>query len=279
MVVRLGVAATAATAIIFSVLLVSNVLVFAASQDREHLYSISNAEDSLGDDAVALMGAGGTNILLEAQAAISSRPLDCQTALATTASMAGTLSDSQRSGGVSVSSTARLAADDSAGDNLSMLAPFDGSVFGELDLSVLMVATGDSPAGDVSIDRAEVHLVHLPVELDRLSVDCTSALDEMVRTLSAVAPANCTSSEVDPLLAGASRSAAALVAADGFAFGISYTIVTGTGCSVSLQVRVQQTGIGGPGGTFTVQLEEEGLAIFAQPASAQPGGISQRTDP
>jgi hypothetical protein len=279
MVVRLGIGATAAASIIFSILLVSNFLVFAASQDRQNLYSVSDAEDSLGDVAVALMGAGGTNILLETQAAIGSRPLDCETALAATASMVGDLSDSQQSGGVSVSSTARLAPDDSAGDNLSMLAPFDGSVSGELDLSVSMVAAGSALAGDVSISKAEVHLVHLPVELGRLAVDCTGALVGIVRTLSAEAPANCTSTEVDPLVLGASRSAASHVAADGFEFGLSYTIISSAECSVSLQVGVQQTGIVGPGGAFTVQLEAEGLASFAQPASAPPGEISQRTGP
>jgi hypothetical protein len=273
MVVRLGIGATVAAAIIFSVLLVSNVLVFAASQDREYLYSVSDAEDSLSDVTVALMGAAGTNILLEAQSAMSSRPLGCQAALAATASMVGTLSDLQQSSGVKVSSTARLAPDDSTGDNLSMLAPFDGSVFGDLDLSVSMAAAGSSLAGDVSISKHEVHLVHLPVELDRLAADCTSALDGIVRTLSDEVPANCTSIGVGPLVLGASRNAASLVAADGFAFGLSYTVVSGAECSVSLQIRVQQADIGGPGGTFTVQLEAEGLASFAQSAPARPGGI------
>jgi hypothetical protein len=279
MVVRLGIGATAAASIIFSILLVSNVLVFAASQDRRNLYSVSDAEDSLGDVTVALMGAGSENILLETQAAVSSRPLDCKTALAAMASLVGNLSDSQQSGGVSVSSTARLAPGDTAGDNLSMLAPFDGSVSGELDLSVSMVSAGSTLAGDVSISKAEVHLVHLPVELDRLVADCTSALVGILRTLSAETPANCTSVEVGPLVMAASRSAASHVAADGFKFGLSYTIISSAECSVTLQVRVQQTGIGGPGGPFTVQLEAEGLASFAQPASAPPGGISERTGP
>lgn len=279
MVVRVGIGATAAAAIIFTILLVSNVLVFAASQDREHLYSLSNAEDSLGGTSVALMGAGGMNILLEAQSALAGRTLGCQAARAEAATVIGNLSDLQHSGGVTVVSTARLAPEVSAGDNLSLLAPFNGSVAGELDISISLAATGESPSGEVSLGRSEVHLVHLPVELDRLSADCLGALEGTAFALSAEVPANCTSGAVDPLVQEASRSAAAAVSADGFGFGLAYTVIPGKDCGVGLRVRIQQTGIDGPGGPFTVQLEEEGLAFFGQPASAQRGGISQRTGP
>ena len=279
MVARLGIGATVAAAIIFSILLVSNVLVFAASQDRQRLYSISDAEDSLEDSATALMGAGGANMLVEAQAAVSSGPLGCQTAKATAAAAVGGLSDIQQSGGTKVISTTSLAPDESAGDNLTMLVPFDGSIQGELDLSISMVASGASLGGEVSISKTEVHLVHLPVELDRLAGDCVEALDGMVQTLSAEYPSNCTSYAVGPLVMEAAQSAATLVDADGFAFGFVYAVVPGAGCGVSLQVWVQQTGIEGPGGTFTVKVGQGAIASFEQPTSARPGGISSRTGP
>lgn len=279
MVARVGVGATAAAAVIFSILLASNVLVFAASQDRERLYSVSDAEDSLSDSAQVLMGAGGINILSEAQAALEAIPLGCQTAGATVAALVGNLTDFQRFGGVAVASTARLAPEGSARDNLSVLGPFDGSVSGELDVEVSMSVAGSSPSGEVSIARSEAHLVHLPVELDRLSTDCLGALDGIVHTLSGEAPANCTSRAVAPLVVEASRSAAAEVTADGFVFGVAYTIVPAADCIVALKVQVLQPGIVGPGGPFKVRLEEEGLASFGQPTSAQQGGISRRTGP
>ncbi|MDG7007330.1 MAG: hypothetical protein JRN06_03680 [Nitrososphaerota archaeon] len=279
MVVRVGIGATAAAAVIFTILLVSNALVFAASQDREHLYSVSNAEDSLGGTAAALMGAGGMNILLDAQSALAGRTLDCQAARAEAAAAIGNLSDFQHSGGVTVVSTARLAPEVPAGDNLSLLAPFNGSVAGELDISISMVATGRSPSGEVSLGKSEAHLVHIPIELDRLSADCLRALEGMAHTLSTEVPANCTSGAVDPFVQEASSSAGAAVSADGFGFGLEYTMVPGKDCGVGLLVWIRQAGIEGPGGPFTVQVEEEGLAFFGQPASAQRGGISQRTGP
>ena len=279
MVVRVGIGATAAAAVIFTILLISNALVYAASQDREHLYAVSNAEDSLGDTAAALMGAGGMNILVEAQSALAARTLDCQAARETGAAAIGSLSDSQHSGGVNLVSTARLAPEGSASDNLSSLTPFNGSVVGDLDISISMVATGSALSGEVSLAKSEVHLAHLPVELDRLSADCLRALEGIAYTLSTEAPANCTSGAVDPLVIEASRSAAAAVAADGFGFGLAYAVIPGGDCGVSLQVKVQQAGVQGPSGPFTVRLEEEGFAFFGQAASSRQGGISQRTGP
>ena len=279
MVVRLGIGASAATAIVFSVLLFSSFLVFTSSQNRYHLYSIADEDDSLGDSAVTLMGAGGANILVGAQEALAAHSLDCQAARMEAASAIDSLSDYQGAGGVTVRSTAGLAPDSPAGDNLSMLAPFDGSVPGGLDILVSMSVTGTSPSGGASIDRTEVHLLHLPVELQRLSADCLGALDAAVAALSTETPANCTEGGADPLLQEAFQKGAALAATDGFEFGFSYALIPGAECGVSLQILVQQRSIDGPGGPFTVQLEVEGLASFGQSASAQQGGTPQRTGP
>ena len=261
MVVRIGVGATAAAAVIFSILLVSDALVFAASQNRERLYLVSDAEDSLSDGAAVLMGAAGMNILLEAQGALAAGPLDCQTARGRTAAIVAGLSDFQDSGGITVASTARLVPDAFLSDNLSM------------------VATGESLSGAVGISRSEVHLVHIPVDIDRLSNDCVGALGAVARDLSSEVPANCTGGAADPLALEAIRSAAARVSADGFAFGFAYSVVPGAECSVKLQLDISQTGIVGPGGPFTVRLVGVGVAFFGQAASALPGGISWRTGP
>lgn len=279
MVVRIGVGATAAAAVIFSILLVSDALVFAASQNRERLYLVSDAEDSLSDGAAVLMGAAGMNILLEAQGALAAGPLDCQTARGRTAAIVAGLSDFQDSGGITVASTARLVPDAFLSDNLSMVAPFNGSVLGGVDISISMVATGESLSGAVGISRSEVHLVHIPVDIDRLSNDCVGALGAVARDLSSEVPANCTGGAADPLALEAIRSAAARVSADGFAFGFAYSVVPGAECSVKLQLDISQTGIVGPGGPFTVRLVGEGVAFFGQAASALPGGISWRTGP
>lgn len=278
MVVRIGIGATAAAAVVFSILLASNIIVVAASQDRERLYSVSDAEDSLGEGAVALTGAGAMNILLEAQAALAARPLDCQNAPGAAAAMVGNLSDLQEYGGLTVSSTARLAQGPGR-DNLTMAAPFAGSVPGEVDISVSMTASGSSLSGEVTFGKSEVHFFHLPVQLNRLSSDCVWALTGVLDALSAEAPSNCTRGAIGPLVLNASRRAEAAVAADGFAFTLSYALVPGGSCGVSLRVQVQQAGVEGPGGPFTVKLEGGGVAFFGQSASAQKGGISWRTGP
>ena len=279
MVLRVGIGASAAAAVIFSILLASSILVFAASQDRERLYSVSNAEDTLGGEAAALMGAGGMNILLGAQASLAARTLDCRSAQEAADAVVGNLSDFQRSGGVTVDSSARPAPDAAAPDNLSMVAPFNGSVLGDLDISISMTVTGSSPSGAVSLGKSEVHFVHLPVQVGRLEADCIDALDGIAQALASESPGNCTSETAGPLVLEASRGPSAEVAADGFGFGFGYSLIPGEECRVSLLVQVQQEEVEGPGGPFTVRLEGEGVASFGPQASAPPGGISWRTGP
>ena len=264
MVARLGVGASAASAVIFSVLLVSSLVVFAASQNRAKLYLQSDAADSLSDRAAALMGAGGTNVLLEAQTLLGSGILGCPTAQEALDAALGRLSDTQRTDGLTVSVSVGPAGDAAAGDNLSLLAPFNGSLPGDVDVRLKMVASGRDSAAGVTLSKTELHLAHLPVRLGSLAGDCVSAFEAISRAISASPAPNCTAGAVAPLMDEASRGPASVAAKDGFGFGLACSVMAGATCTVEFQVSVLQSGVQGPGGPFAVRVQEGGSATFGQ---------------
>jgi hypothetical protein len=260
---RLGVGAAAASAMIFSVILLSNFALYAASQDRARLYSESDAEHSLSISAVALMGAAGANVLQEAQSAIGSETLDCPTALGVIASEIGGLGDVQREGDLSVFASSRAVGVGYSTDNLSMLAPFNGSVASDLGISVGMYAVGKDSSAGVSMGKFESHLVHLPVRLGSLVADCLGSLRTLSEVASSTRLSNCTDSAITSVLAKLSLGLSTNASRDGFQFGLGFAIASTKPCSVSFQVSIEQADIQGLGGVFSVRMQAEELVSFA----------------
>jgi hypothetical protein len=268
---RRGIGATSASAVIFSVILISNLALFVASQDRARLYSQADAEDSMADGAISLAGGEEAVLLLRAQTMLGSQTLDCSTARGTIANKLAGLSSVQVSGVLTVSLSASLGPSAYARDSIPMLAPFNGSLPGELDLSVQVTAAGnDHPAG-VSFNRAEVHLVHLPVRMDTAVKDCLNAVQTIEREVPSIVPANCTARAVNPLMTEAELGPAGAASRDGFRFALGYAVAEGSQCSVSFRVSIVQPEIPGPGGTFTVQMQGEGSASFGRQESPRQG--------
>lgn len=259
---RRGLGATIASAVIFSVILFSNLSLYLASQDRARIYLQADAEDSLTDGSLALEGAGAMNLLVKAQTSISSESLSCPTAVESVSSEIGALSDAQSAGNLSVSVTAKMAAGTSMNDNLTMLAPFNGSVAGDLDISLYTLAVGGFASDGVSLFKNETHLVHLPMQLDVAAADCVSAVQNIAQAISSVTISNCTTSAIAPLMADASRGSASDAARDGFEFSLKFDLIGNAPCTVTYQLTIGQVGIQGPGGVFTVRMAEEGSASF-----------------
>ncbi len=263
MVRRLGVGATAASAVVFSIILVSNLALFVGSQNRASLYLQSDAEDLLAGEADALAGSAATNLLLGAQSILAAGPIDCSTAASNLAAAIGSLRDVERSGTLTVLATSREAPDLYSPDNMSMLSPFNGSVMGELNVGLSLSVTGGVPAAGVEFARNETHLGHLPVHWDSALRDCVGALRAVAASVTAAHPSNCTADAVAPLMAAAAAGPEATSTADGFAFEFAYSIAGTDPCSVGFRVSVTQFAIQGPAGEFSVQLEGRDSASFA----------------
>ena len=260
MVRRVGVGATTASALIFSVILISNLAVYYASQGRELSYSRGNLADSYYVGGRALMGSEGTNALLRLQGFLGSGPFECQGAMDSAAKEVQGFGESETEGGVTSRVAVTLASAGASADNLSMLAPYAGYAPSGVSLALHFSVVGGLPASGVYYARDETHFVNLPVRLVALARDCTGALSDLEAALESSSPGNCTSTDLSPLVAAAAREPESAARLDGFGLGVSFEIKGQNPCSVALDVQIEQGGVQGPGGIFTVELKATGYA-------------------
>ena len=258
MVRRAGVGATAASAVVFSLLLLSSVAVYASSQDRARLYAQADAADTAADRFAVMRLAGGADVLYLVQRSLSSSPLSCGSANSTAAEATASASWSQRAGNLTVAVRGSLAGSGAGQDNLTALAPLDGGVDGDLNIDLLVSGSGTAPPG-ISFSRTEVHLVHLGVRLSAAVSDCESAYGEITAALKGSEPDNCTDSAVGATVENALGRAESMASGDGFSLRMAYDVADASGCSVAYDLILQQGGIQGVGGVFGVTLEETGL--------------------
>jgi hypothetical protein len=272
MVHRRGIGATAAAAVVFSVVLISAIAIRAASESRASLYSEADFEDYLSDGSLALTGASAANVLLAVQSFLSGSDLDCASAHSAVGAEIATLSDYQSTGYLNESASALMVPGLGIADNLSSLAPFNGSLAGVLDIEIRTSASGGSAPAGVSFQKVETHFVHLPFRLDAAAAECVRDVEAITSAVSSFAMENCTASAVasfmDPL--GSELSSAS--AAEGFDFGLQYTLMSGTQCTISFQVSITQTDIQGLNGPFSVALQDSAVATF--PEQGDVGGAS-----
>jgi hypothetical protein len=264
MVKRSGIGASAATAVIFSALLISNLTVFMAAQGRQRLYIQAGAEDSLSNNAHVLAAVGALGVLGRAQDFLGRSTLNCATAIEYTASQLASLTDIERKDRLTVMTSASWAPSLSVYDNMSMVKPFDGSVAGNIDILLKTRASGAYLSSEVTLDRTESHLVHLPVRLEAAASACVSGVEILRSSLENSRPSNCTDLAISPILYKASVIPSALAASAGFVFGMRYAIIYSWGCFVYFDVYIIQEGIEGPNGSFSVRMQQADFAYLRQ---------------
>ena len=263
MVRRLGIGATSAAVVVFSVILVSDLAVFASSQERAALYTRADAENLLSAEGSALTGVAAVNVLSQAQSILSRQAFVCSTAQYHMASLMASLDDFERLGPLTVTASALVVPGAAAVDNLSIVRPFNGTESGFLGLALRVSVRTHTSLGGVVLTRDVVHLVHLPLSWDALVRDCLGALSQVAEAVSATSISNCTSEAVAPIMAEASANPASQAATDGFSFRFSYSILAQSPCTLGFSAAVEQVNIEGPRGGFSVLLEGAGVASFA----------------
>jgi len=261
---RLGIGATIAAAVIFSIVLTSNFAVYYAAQDDARLHSESNAADALADESSASEGAGGINILLREQAFLGSHILDCSSALGVVSAEIRSLTDTQTSANLTVVTSASPALRGPAVENLSMLVPFGGYVNGFLDTALHEEEKGGESVIGVSYARNETHYANLPLRIGDMARDCDNAYSDIGHVISTTVPPNCTASAIFPLIAAASSSSSAMAMLSGLRLAVHSNIVRVAPCSVGVVAMVSQVNVLGPAGVFSVELQREGLFVFEQ---------------
>lgn len=264
MVKRSGIGASAATAVIFSVLLISNLTVFIAAQDRQKLYIQAGDEDSLANDAHVLAAIGAVGILGRAQDFLGTTTFTCASAIESASSLLAGLAVMEQRDKLTVATSASSAPSVSAFDNMSALKPFDGSVSGQVDLTLSVRTSGAYPSSGVSVERTEVHLVHLPVRLESAASECLSGVKVLKSSLENSSPSNCTDSEIRPTLSRVSTFLSATAASTGFGLSFRYAILHSWGCFVYFDLSITQEGVDGPHGSFSVVMQQADFAYLKQ---------------
>lgn len=269
MVRRRAVGATMVAAVVFSALLACDLAVYIASQDRGILYSEAYASEAMSQSFLVLEAAEGVDILYGAGLLLASSAFQCSTAAPEIAQGVGGLSDSQTSGGLTVSVRASVGGTGDQGDNLSALSPLDGWVPGELDIVLHYDASGSDGPG-VTFAKGESHYVHIGVRVHEAVSRCEAAASAFAQALSRPAD-NCT---VAPLGAEADKAIRTLVRSaseEGFALSISYSVTATPTCSVSYDVRITQSNVRGVSSTFGVTFYQEGFVTVPSPAQPAQG--------
>ena len=238
-------------AVVFSALLVGDLAVYVASQDRAVLYSEGDASDAMYQQFLVLESAGGADILFGTESMLTSAPLWCPAASSGVARGVAALSDVQASDGVYLSVHAEVGGASSEADNLSALSPLDGSVPGDVNIVLRVDATGSDGPG-VSFAIAEVHYVHLGLRLRTAVSRCEAAAAAVAGALSRPA-ANCSSALLGEEAASALRGQARSASDEGFALSLSYSVSRAATCSVSFEVPLSQAGIQGLPSKFVVR--------------------------
>jgi len=265
MVKRRGIGATTASAVVFSIVLISNFAIYASSQNRGSLYSQADLEEYLATDSVAFAGASGANVLFALQSFLAGQTFDCSSAPSVVAAEIGVLSDNQSGRYLAEAASAREAPEYAVTDNLSSLAPFNGSLPTVLDVSLRVLESGGSAPAGVWLAKTETHLIHLPVRLDEAVADCLDAAVSLLGAVSSFQMANCTVPAVASFMGSESSQLEGKPTADGFEFSLRYAILDATSCSVGFQISIEQANIQGIDGPFRVLLEDNGSASFARP--------------
>lgn len=273
---RRGIGATAASAVFFSAILISNFALVSSSQDRLTMYSQAGAENSLFDQSMATAASAEAQDLFLVQSAIGSTVMGCGSAEATVAGLVSGVAVVKTAGNVTVKVSSGNTDAGSSYDDLS-LSPFDGYASGDINVPISVSASGSSQ--DVQLSTDYVVHAHLPAHLSSAAGDCLVAVDTIKAALSKSTLHDCNSTAIGPLMSRAEGQSVSASTRDGFVFGLSYYLTSSDPCVVRFTVTIEQNEINGPGGPFSISLQEDGWASLPLPAPSASPRSTTRTVP
>jgi len=246
---RKAVAATLASVVLLTVLVVADATVMSAQDNLASSAQTSHLESRELLLEESLAGGVSLQVLAEVQGYLSSNPAECDGLPQYFASISASSSSSGEDSGIAYSANATAgeapALQAVESDNLTVVAPFAGAVPGVLDLREALSVNEVGGGGSVSLEREETHTLNLPIEADSASSLCASTLASLGAALSR-SPCNATmeQSAFVSVLPGLVADAAAL------RFTLAAGWVSGPGCSAAYWVTLVEPGVAGATGSF-----------------------------
>jgi hypothetical protein len=244
---RRAVAATIASVVVFTTLLLANAVFFSAENSYLSATNLSSAQLQERDYAPVIVGLSAYDSLARTQSFLQSTPMDCSSSQAYLAALSGDQSVQGRNQSVWYSANASWAyASDTpqaVGDAL-LPSQFNGYSAGDLNLRVSTSVNESFVGGLPSYSIQEDEVVHLSVQPQQAAAECLSALSALRSAVSTAQ--SCNSS----LIARDVSSAQARPGLMGSFTGGASVGPTAKGCMVDYWVTMTQTGVQGVSGTF-----------------------------
>ncbi len=258
MAARRAVAASIASAVIFSSILLSNYILYSGAQQNFWLVSVATEERASYDQSFLVKSVAVLDLLDGAQELLSSGSFACSNASATAYRMVS--AEEVKIGWDGFRAGARLTAgpDATHADNLTALRPFSGSAAGWMNFEAMVYVEGGSADGMVNFSKGEGHLLNLPLRLQALTETCLSATTQISSALRAIGSMLCNASVLASTMESLGRPLEASAASAGFSISITYGVVSTQTCQVEYRVQVAQDSISGPEGSFTFSAAESG---------------------
>jgi hypothetical protein len=249
---RKAVAATLASVILFTVLVVADATVMSAQDNLASTAQASHIESREQLLEQSLAGTVSLQVLAQAQGYLSSNPADCATLPQYPGAISAVGASSGEDSGISFAANATASEAPASSlvspqrDNLTVVAPFAGDVPGALDLREALRIKEVGGGGSVSLERTETHTLNLPIKIDSASSLCATTLGSLAAALSR-SPCNSTLDKgaFDAVLPGLREDASAL----------GFTLAAGWGpggavCSATYWITLVEPGVAGPTGSF-----------------------------
>ncbi len=246
---RKAVAATLASVVLLTVLVVADATVMSAQENLASSAQTSHLESRELLLEESLAGGVSLQILARVQGYLSSNPAECDRLPQYFGSIFASSASSGEDSGIAYSANATAAEAPAPqaveSDNLTIVAPFAGGVPGVLDLREDLSVKEVGGGGAVSLQREETHTLNLPVEVDSASSLCASTLASLGAVLSR-SPCNATLEQAafDSVLPGLVADASAL------RFTLTAGWGSGPGCSAAYWLTLVEPGVAGATGSF-----------------------------
>ncbi len=248
---RKAVAATLASVVLLTVLVVADATVMSAQDNLASSAQTSHLESRELLLDVSLAGGVSLQVLAQVQGYLSANPAGCDSLPRYLRSIVASSSSSGEDSGIAYEANATAgeapatSLQSTEGDNLTTVAPFAGGVPGALDLRESLSVEEVGGGGSVSLEREETHTLNLPIEVDSASSLCALALGSLGAALSR-SPCNATLEQAafDSVLPGLVADAAAL------RFTLTAGWGSGAACSTTYWVTLVEPGVAGATGSF-----------------------------
>jgi hypothetical protein len=258
MATRKAVAASLASALIFSSLIVSNFAIYSGAAENFRLVSLSTEERAYEAQATLIAGLSMLDLIDGAQQLLSSGHFGCSNATESVAQAIGSEVVRLDEGGLHSYATLSLAPDEDAADPFALLNRFNGSLRGMTDVEAAVLVQGTAPDGSVRYYDPAQHLLNLPLRLRSLTEHCVDAEAELSAALTGLGDRMCNSTALAELAPQVVAAVSESASADGFALSVSYFISSAQPCRLSYWIMAQQQSVRGPEGAFAFTEEESG---------------------